>query len=283
MTKKGLSAAEQRRRIGASIRSIEDNVSGIRSELTARGSTVVADDDSNGGMDAKARKDGRRHSGPRPSLLKKFKDWGIKDWLGIAANILTIGAFVVAVVAIGIGGWQFDRSGPDYTWFMLDRMEPNVRIKADVMSTQSTFAMVLANSGRTEDTVISLSRDTKHAESMRICMPEFDRKGGYKAGSAVLNDRGSFSLAPGESKLLFAVAPRTSMTLTGQTDKYEEYRSESFEITGNLTVYSASGKTWTAKELHPDQRVIRHYEDLSGFKQAKKDCMSLVNKDMEVK
>ena len=105
---------------------------------------------------------------------------------------------------------------------MLDRMEPNVRIEADGMSTQSTFAMVLANSGRTEDTVISLSRDTKHAESMRICMPEFDRKGGYKAGSAVLNDKGSFSLAPGESKLLFVVAPRTSMTLTGQTDKDEE-------------------------------------------------------------
>lgn len=143
--------------------------------------------------------------------------------------------------------------------------------------------MVLANSGRTEDTVISLSRDTKHAESMRICMPEFDRKGGYKAGSVVLNDKGSFGLAPGESKLLFAVAPRTSVILTGQTDKGEEYRSESFEVTGNLTVYSASGKTWPAKELHPDQRVIRHYEDLSGFRQAKKDCMSLVNKDMGVK
>ena len=66
-------------------------------------------------------------------------------------------------------------------------------------------------------------------------------------------------------------------------DKDEEYRSESFEVTGNLTVYSASGKTWPAKELHPDQRVIRHYEDLSGFRQAKKDCMSLVNKDMGVK
>lgn len=192
-------------------------------------------------------------------------------------------AIVLTGYQIVVGNWQFDRSGPDYTWFMLDRMEPNVRIKADVMSTQSTFAMVLANSGRTEDTVISLSRDTKHAESMRICMPEFDRKGGYKAGSAVLNDKGSFGLAPGESKLLFAVAPRTSVILTGQTDKGEEYRSESFEVTGNLTVYSASGKTWPAKELHPDQRVIRHYEDLSGFRQAKKDCMSLVNKDMGVK
>lgn len=166
--------------------------------------------------------------------------------IGLFANVATIVAIVLTGYQIVVGNWQFDRSGPDYTWFMLDRMEPNVRIKADVMSTQSTFAMVLANSGRTEDTVISLSRDTKHAESMRICMPEFDRKGGYKAGSAVL-------------------------------------RSESFEVTGNLTVYSASGKTWPAKELHPDQRVIRHYEDLSGFRQAKKDCMSLVNKDMGVK
>lgn len=178
--------------------------------------------------------------------------------IGLFANVATIVAIVLTGYQIVVGNWQFDRSGPDYTWFMLD-------------------------SGRTEDTVISLSRNTKHAESMRICMPEFDRKGGYKAGSAVLNDKGSFGLAPGESKLLFAVAPRTSVILTGQTDKGEEYRSESFEVTGNLTVYSASGKTWPAKELHPDQRVIRHYEDLSGFRQAKKDCMSLVNKDMGVK
>lgn len=193
---------------------------------------------------------------PRTEWMKRWKC--ATEVIGLFANVATIVAIVLTGYQIVVGNWQFDRSGPDYTWFMLD-------------------------SGRTEDTVISLSRDTKHAESMRICMPEFDRKGGYKAGSAVLNDKGSFGLAPGESKLLFAVAPRTSVILTGQTDKGEEYRSESFEVTGNLTVYSASGKTWPAKELHPDQRVIRHYEDLSGFRQAKKDCMSLVNKDMGVK
>lgn len=193
---------------------------------------------------------------PRTEWMKRWKC--ATEVIGLSANVATIVAIVLTGYQIVVGNWQFDRSGPDYTWFMLD-------------------------SGRTEDTVISLSRDTKHAESMRICMPEFDRKGGYKAGSAVLNDKGSFGLAPGESKLLFAVAPRTSVILTGQTDKGEEYRSESFEVTGNLTVYSASGKTWPAKELHPDQRVIRHYEDLSGFRQAKKDCMSLVDKDMGVK
>lgn len=203
--------------------------------------------------------------------------------IGLIANVTTIVAIVLTGVQIGIGNWQFDRSGPDYTWFMLDGITPNMKPERNGISTQTTFAMVMANSGRTEDTVISLSRDTKHAETMRICIPEFDEKGEYESGSAVLNDKGSFSLAPGESKLLFAATPRTSMALTGQMDKDEEYRSESFEITGKLKVYSASGKTWPAKELHPDQRVIRHYEDLSGFRQAKKDCMSLVNKDMGVK
>lgn len=82
-------------------------------------------------------------------------------------------------------------------------------------------------------------------------MPEFDRKGGYKAGSAVLNDKEASGLAPGESKLLFAVAPRTSVILTGQTDKGEEYRSESFEVTGNLTVHSASGKHGPRKNCIP--------------------------------
>ena len=63
---------------------------------------------------------------------------------------------------------------------------------------------------------------------MRIMYAGIRQEGGYKAGSAVLNDKGSFGLAPGESKLLFAVAPRTSVILTGQTDKGEEYRSEKF-------------------------------------------------------
>lgn len=224
---------------------------------------------------------GRVCESPRTTWAKRWKC--VVDAVGLFANAATIVAIVLTGYQIVVGNWQFDRSGPDYTWFMLDKMEANARVEEDGMSTQSTFAMVLANSGRTEDTVISLSRDTKHAESMRICMPEFDRKGSYKAGSAVLNDKGSFNLAPGESRLLFAVAPRTSMTFAGQTDKGEEYLSDSFEVTGNLTVYSASGKTWSAKELHPDQRVVSHYEGLSGFKQAKKDCMSLVNEEVGVK
>jgi len=69
--------------------------------------------------------------------------------IGLFANVATIVAIVLTGYQIVVGNWQFDRSGPDYTWFMLDRMEPNVRIEADGMSTQSTFAMVLANSGRT--------------------------------------------------------------------------------------------------------------------------------------
>lgn len=106
---------------------------------------------------------------PRTEWMKRWEC--AMEVIGLFANVATIVAIVLTGYQIVVGNWQFDRSGPDYTWFMLDRMEPNVRIEADGMSTQSTFAMVLANSGRTEDTVISLSRDTKHAESMRICMP----------------------------------------------------------------------------------------------------------------
>lgn len=119
---------------------------------------------------AESRRYGEEHRGsPRTEWMKRWEC--AMEVIGLFANVATIVAIVLTGYQIVVGNWQFDRSGPDYTWFMLDRMEPNVRIEADGMSTQSTFAMVLANSGRTEDTVISLSRDTKHAESMRICMP----------------------------------------------------------------------------------------------------------------
>lgn len=268
MTKKGLSAAEQRRRIGASIRSIEDNVSGIRSELTARGSTVVADDDSNGGMDAKARKDGRRHSGPRPSLLKK-----LKDWLGIAANSLTIVAFVVAVVQIGIGNWQFDRSGPDYTWFTFG-LGNRLDLGTGGPSDQTYMMAVLSNSGRTEDTVVSMKRKTRMAENMTICIPAIDGDGNL-TGKAALND-GTLKLAPGDSRVLI-IATRSTRSAVRQDGNGIAFSGSHFEMTHKMTVYSASGHEWDAKWVDADEIVMKHYENLPGLATAERRCGELVD------
>lgn len=197
--------------------------------------------------------------------------------ISLLADVATIVAIVLTGYQIIVGNWQFDRSGPDYSWFMLDGIAPNPAIGKDGISIQTTFPMVMANSGRTEDTVISLSRDTKDAENMTICIPEFNGKGEYKDGSAVLNDRGSLSLAPGEARMLFAVSPRTEVIPTDRADGVVEHRNASFELTDDLTVYSASGRTFEAKKVEPDQEVIDHYENLPGFERAKKACMTLVD------
>lgn len=197
--------------------------------------------------------------------------------VGLIANLTTIAAIALTCFQIYVGNWQFDKSGPDYTWFMLDRITPNPSFKKGGIYTQTTFPMVMANSGRTEDTVISLSRDTKEAESMTICIPEFDEKGEYREGSAVLNDRGSLSLAPGEARLLFAVAPRTETTPVRHADGAIEYRSDGFELTGKLTVYSASGRTFEAENTTPERQIVDHYKNLPGLDRAKKACMALVN------
>lgn len=70
---------------------------------------------------------------PRTEWMKRWKC--ATEVIGLFANVATIVAIVLTGYQIVVGNWQFDRSGPDYTWFMLDRMEPNVRIEADVMST----------------------------------------------------------------------------------------------------------------------------------------------------
>lgn len=212
---------------------------------------------------------------PRTEWMKRWKC--ATEVISLLANVATIVAIVLTGYQIVVGNWQFDRSGPDYSWFRLDRIAPNPAIGKDGISIQTTFPMVMANSGRTEDTVISLSRDTKDAENMTICIPEFNGKGEYKDGSAVLNDRGSLSLAPGEARMLFAVSPRTEVIPTDRADGVVEHRNASFELTDDLTVYSASGRTFEAKKVEPDQEVIDHYENLPGFERAKKACMTLVD------
>lgn len=226
--------------------------------------------------DKEKKNDGR----PRIFLSRIFQS---RQWktaievVGLVANLATIFAIGLTCFQIYVGNWQFDKSGPDYTWFMLDRIAPNTVVEKDGISTQTTFPMVMANSGRTEDTVISLSRDTQKAESMTICIPEFDGKGEYREGSAILNDRGSLSLAPGESRLLFAVSPRAEATRTGRANGAVEYRSGSFELTDRLTVYSASGRTFEAAKVEPERQIVDHYQNLPGFDRAKKACMALVN------
>lgn len=212
------------------------------------------------------------------SRIFQSRQWKIAiEVVGLIANLATIFAIGLTCFQICIGNWQFDKSGPDYTWFMLDRIASNTAVEKDGISTQTTFPMVMANSGRTEDTVISLSRDTQKAENMTICIPEFDGKGEYREGSAILNDRGSLSLAPGESRLLFVVSPRAEATRTGRANGAVEYRSDAFELTGRLTVYSASGRTFEAAKVEPERRIVDHYQNLPGFDRAKNACMTLVN------
>lgn len=211
----------------------------------------------------------------------KTKRWEkLVGTINLTASLATIFAIGATIYQIAVGNWQFDRSGPDYTWFMLDDLQANMEFSQDnrKMSTQTTFAMVMSNSGRTEDTVISLSRNTRKTETMRMCIPEFDEEGEYKTDSAVLDNKGSLALAPGEARLLFMVSPRSEAKETAGTIGF---RSDSFEITGDLTVYSASGRTWKAKRMQPDQEVIDHYGNLPGIERAKKDCMGLVNEKTE--
>ena len=53
---------------------------------------------------------------PRTEWMKRWEC--AMEVIGLFANVATIVAIVLTGYQIVVGNWQFDRSGPDYTWFM---------------------------------------------------------------------------------------------------------------------------------------------------------------------
>ena len=51
---------------------------------------------------------------PRTEWMKRWEC--AMEVIGLFANVATIVAIVLTGYQIVVGNWQFDRSGPDYTW-----------------------------------------------------------------------------------------------------------------------------------------------------------------------
>lgn len=208
------------------------------------------------------------------SRIFQSRQWKIAiEVVGLVANLATIFAIGLTCFQIYVGNWQFDRSGPDYTWFTFG-LGNRLDLGTGGPSDQTYMMAVLSNSGRTEDTVVSMKRKTRMAENMTICIPAIDGDGNL-TGKAALND-GTLKLAPGDSRVLI-IATRSTRSAVRQDGNGIAFSGSHFEMTHKMTVYSASGHEWDAKWVDADEIVMKHYENLPGLATAERRCGELVD------
>ena len=95
--------------------------------------------------------------------------------LGIAASISTVVALVFAAWQIHIGNWQFDRSGPRFSWFDtgLVSYTTEATLPDGLSGTGEVQAIVVSNTGRTGDTIVGMGR-AGDGDAMVLRTPEFD-------------------------------------------------------------------------------------------------------------
>lgn len=173
---------------------------------------------------------------------------------------------------------QFNQSGPQYSWFMLD-LSPGLQLgtNLDTASVQTAFAAVVSNTGRTQDTIITMKRETTQPETMTIRLPSFDEQGNLEGDPQVKLNDGTLKLDPGDSRLMVFTTQSENMRTVTEPDGTIRFGSSMFEIGHELTVYSASGKTWTAEWLEPSQEVRNHYLQYPDFDKGMNECRALIS------
>ena len=94
------------------------------------------------------------------------------------AAIATVIALGVAVFQISVGNWQFDRSGPRFSWFDtgLVSYTTEATLPDGLSGTGEVQAIVVSNTGRTGDTIVGMGR-AGDGDAMVLCTPEFDEDG----------------------------------------------------------------------------------------------------------
>ena len=203
---------------------------------------------------------------------------------------LTIASSAAAVIGLLVSGCQmkqaadafdeslkqFEQSGPQYSFFYAD-ITPGGTLdlgggKLEIGG-QTSIGLVMSNTGRTADSVVSLRRNTKRKETLTVCIPEFDQDGNLVDQNPATLDTAMIRLEPGESRLVF---------LTGQRENYVyegggSFRSEGFELVDDIMVYGASGIEREAEyKKDVPEPVKEYYTTLPGYDEAREICGNLV-------
>lgn len=206
---------------------------------------------------------------------------------------LTIASSVAAMIGLLFSGYQmkqaadafdeslkqFEQSGPQYSFFYTD-INPGMRFETDGgtidLSGQSSVGLVLSNTGRTADSVVSLRRNTENRETLTVCIPELDEDGNLVDREPATLDAAMIRLEPGESRLVFLTVQREDYA----HEEGDSFRGTGFEIVDDIMVYGASGIEREAEyKKDVPEPVMEYYTTLPGYDEAREICGNLVEAD----
>lgn len=201
----------------------------------------------------------------------------------IAAACATILALVFAAIPI-FQSWhseqvsrrQFEESGPAYSCFPLTGVAPNLNSDGHTIYSTPAYAIVLTNTGRTNDSVIDIQQKVgSKTQEMRMCVPNFNKDGVLDESEPVKPDSASIRITAGDARLMVLVGDTSSATLNPDTGT--SLRGKPFTVTDYLIVYTASGRNITAqRDADVSQRTVEHYDAYVGLDKAVSMCAAHV-------
>lgn len=210
----------------------------------------------------------------------------IRDWidfcLSLISSIIAIVGIPIAVVQIMQGNAayrqaieQFEESGPRYSWFYLDAITPLTTIKDGVLYSQPVVGAVISNTGRTGDTPIAMQRATEREETLMVCMPGTDQAGIMNPDEPAVLGLGKPRLEPGDSRVIFFIGPLDHTAYNPQSGAH--LHGSPFEITHDMTLYSASGREYHPTFLTNVSKTVINYYESTNLNRARIQCANLAN------
>lgn len=201
----------------------------------------------------------------------------LERFLNIGAAIATIIAFFVAVWQVAIGNWQFERSGPDYSGFIVQgSITSGAQVTDSTFSIQPAFAVVISNTGRTGDSILLIEQqDSGKSHPMQACIPNIDTNGNLDTSDPIKPRNEIIRLEPGQSRMIILVTQKATTEIN--TDGTDTTAANHFKVPTKLTIYGASGQAHDAP-IRGDmpQAVIDHYR-YPDIEQASDKCRDMVN------
>lgn len=180
--------------------------------------------------------------------------------IGAASVVLTAIACLQTFQSDHASRQQFDESGPAYSWFMLDPINPGLRIDRDTVASTPSYAIVITNRGRTDDSIIGIQQvidGTTH--EMHPCVPDFDEDGILNERRPIRPDSASIRIAAGDARLVILVGETSRTTL--DTENGTNLHGVPFAITDSLLVHTASGRDVEAqRDTTVSKSTLDHYE-----------------------
>ncbi|RSX49793.1 hypothetical protein D2E22_0254 [Bifidobacterium castoris] len=174
---------------------------------------------------------------------------------------------------------QHDESGPVYSWFMLDHVNPGIRFEGNVIISAPAYPIVVTNRGRTDGSIMGVDQIVDgRAERMTPCVPDFNEDGELNTARPVRPDSAKIRIPAEESALMILVAEETRTPYDPATGAVQH--GAPFQVTDMLRIRTASGRQVESARIMDVPVETRTAYEYPQMDEALKACIAHVEDGM---